>query len=164
MPDQYGAVVYRRGLQEEYRSCCSLLSLSGPTFLIVKDLELSLSVFYLHSNFLALSHGYSGIRYLLLTANRVCSNELGDLMLNITRMTLKQNRSVRDEKIIAVHPVLPGDVISVTEKGGGEGRDDNNERSQRVPHGRQTQRGTGEEEDKRDRETERWDGAEKLGI
>lgn len=52
-------------------------------------------------------------------------------MLNTLRITLKQNRRERDEKITAIHSILPGDVISVTEEGGGEGRDDKKRRSQR---------------------------------
>lgn len=36
-------------------------------------------------------------------------------------MTLKQNRRERDEKIIAIHSILPGDVISVSVKGGQRG-------------------------------------------
>lgn len=51
----------------------------------------------------------------------MCSNELGDSVLNTMCMTLKQNRRERDEKITAIHSVLPGDVISVTEKGGERG-------------------------------------------
>lgn len=51
----------------------------------------------------------------------MCSNELGDSMLNTMRMTLKQNRRERDEKIIAIHSILPGDVISGTEKVGERG-------------------------------------------
>ncbi len=45
----------------------------------------------------------------------MCSNELGDPMLNTLRITLKQNRRERDEEIIAIHPILPDDVISVPE-------------------------------------------------
>lgn len=44
---------------------------------------------------------------------------LGIRSLNTTRMTLKQNRREGDEKISAIHSIVPGDVISVTEKGGG---------------------------------------------
>lgn len=50
----------------------------------------------------------------------MCSNELGDPILNTMLMTLKQNRREWDEKIIAIHSILPGDVISATEKGGEE--------------------------------------------
>lgn len=58
---------------------------------------------------------------------------------------------------------MPGDVISVTEKGGGEGRDDKNERSQRV-HAWETNTERERRRKGRKRERERWDGAEKLGI
>lgn len=37
---------------------------------------------------------------------------LGDLVLNTTCMTLKHNRRERDEKITAIHSILPGDVTS----------------------------------------------------
>lgn len=45
-------------------------------------------------------------------------------MPSVTCMTLKQNGRERDEKMNAVHSILPGDVISVTERGQTEGRDD----------------------------------------
>lgn len=53
------------------------------------------------------------------------SDELRDSVLSTMCMTLKQNSSEPDEKIIATRTILPGDVISVTEKcgqtgGGGE--------------------------------------------
>lgn len=39
----------------------------------------------------------------------------------------KRTGEKRDEKIIAIHSTSPGDVIVVTEKGGGEGRGDKKE-------------------------------------
>lgn len=51
----------------------------------------------------------------------MCSNELGDSMLNTTCMTMKQIGRERDEKIIVIPSILPGDVISVTIGGRGEG-------------------------------------------
>lgn len=42
------------------------------------------------------------------------SNELGDSTLNTLCMTMKQIGRERDEKIIAIPSILPGDVISVT--------------------------------------------------
>ncbi len=42
-------------------------------------------------------------------------------MLNTMRMELKQNRREWDEKITAIHSILPGDVISGTEKVGERG-------------------------------------------
>lgn len=87
--------------------------------------ELSLTCFHPPSvTFLFYLTVFSGIRYPLLTANSVCSNELWDLMLYTTHMTMQQNGREGDEKIIAIHSILPGDVISVTVKGGGEERDD----------------------------------------
>lgn len=60
-------------------------------------------------------------------------------------MTLKQNRREGDEKISAIHSVVPGDVISVTEKGGG------GERSQGVSmrdkHGETLKKGERKETD-----------------
>lgn len=44
----------------------------------------------------------------------MCSNELGDSTLNTLCMTMKQIGRERDEKIIAIPSILPGDVISVT--------------------------------------------------
>lgn len=98
--------------------CCPCLVLLSSSW-TQSDLLLSSL-----SNFLALSHCFSGIWYPLLTANSVCLNELWDPMLYTTHMTMQQNGKEGDEKIIAIHSILPGDVISITVKGGGEERDD----------------------------------------
>lgn len=74
-------------------------------------------------NFLALSDCFSGTCFPVLTANSACLDELGNLALDMRRMTMKPNVRERDEKIIAVHSILPGDVRPVTMKmwGRGEG-------------------------------------------
>lgn len=66
-------------------------------------------------------------------------------MLNTMRMTLKQNRRERDEKIIAIHSILPGDVISGTEKVGERGgmQKKKKEKKSQSKHERQTQREAG---------------------
>lgn len=74
-------------------------------------------------------------------------------------MTLKQNGRERDEKIIAIHSIVPGDVISATEKGGGE-RGGITKRKEVGELARETNTERGCMGRKRDRQ----DGAEKLGI
>lgn len=114
-PDQYSDVVYGPGLQTEYTSCFSPFSSSAPTFLLL---------YSTFSNFLAVSHSFSEITYPHWTANSVPSvPTLGfGAQHNVHDNAAKRERREWEDYYNSV--LLPGDVISVTVKGGREERDD----------------------------------------